>query len=185
MRTRDKDGQGSQHGVSRQMDSWTDRDGLLPTSVSASSGQNGKEGRNSLCFYRLDPKKRRYCCSLITHTHRPTHMCTGIPTHIHIYVHPCVCVCVCIHIHTHIYTHIYTHVYIHTHACMYMHASTRVYVHIHGCTHTHIYIHMYTHISTYAYAHKRGAHRIASPTGHSLSPAFQVCCFKLTSSSAT
>lgn len=42
MRPRDEDGQGSPHSMSQQMDSWTDRDGLLPTSVSASSGQSGK-----------------------------------------------------------------------------------------------------------------------------------------------
>lgn len=155
VRTRDEDGQGSQHQC-EPANGQLDRQGWAAAYLLVSFFRGEWEGHNSLCFYRFDPKKRRYCCSLISHTH--------IHTRVHAYPHT--------------YKYMYLHVHIHTctYTCMYAH--TCMYMHIHGCIH--MYTHKYTCICRQMrYPQSSFAHR-PQPQ-----PSLPGLLFKLTSSSPT
>lgn len=111
MRTRDEDGQGSQHQCEPANGQLDRRGGLLHTSLSASSGESGRD--TIACVFTDLTPRRGDTAAHLTHTH--THTCTCIPTHIQIYVPSCTYTHVYIHMHVHTYMYVYAHTWVYTH----------------------------------------------------------------------
>lgn len=121
MRTRDEDGQGSQHQCEPANGQLDRRGGLLHTSLSASSGESRRD--TIACVFTDLTPRRGDTAAHSSHTH----------TYTHVYMHT--------HTHTNICTFMYIYTRVHTHACTHIHVCICTYMGVYTCIHinTHVY----------------------------------------------